>query len=71
MIAEFDVDGVFLASVLVTALIALAVTALVHRLLILTRLYRFIWRPALFEAALFLIVWAGAALWRGPLPHLP
>ncbi|MDR3509864.1 MAG: DUF1656 domain-containing protein [Caulobacteraceae bacterium] len=58
MIGEFDVDGVLLSSVLVTALIALAAAFVVRRLLSWVGAYRFIWHPALFDTALFVIVWA-------------
>jgi protein AaeX len=68
VIGEFDLYGVFLSPVLISALIALAVGVVVRRLLALVGLYRFVWHPALFDAALFVIVWAITAAF--PLPRL-
>ena len=58
MIGEFDLNGVFVSSVLVSALIALACAVVARRLLALLGAYRFIWHPALFDTALFVILWA-------------
>jgi hypothetical protein len=58
MIGEFDIYGVFLSSVLVTALVALAISFVLRRLLALVGAYRIVWHPALFDTALFVIVWA-------------
>ncbi|CAN7389022.1 DUF1656 domain-containing protein [Phenylobacterium sp. LjRoot219] len=58
MIGESDVGGVFLSSVLITAVIALALSFLIRRLLALVGAYRFVWHPALFDTALFVILWA-------------
>jgi hypothetical protein len=69
MIGEFDLDGVFLSSVLVSAVIALLASFLIRRLLGRLGAYRLIWHPALFDTALFVIVWAGVASF--PLPRLP
>jgi protein AaeX len=68
MTGEFNLDGVFLSSVLVSALIALAAAFVVRRLLAWAGAYRFIWHPALFDAALFLILWAGVIALPSPLP---
>lgn len=66
MIGEFSIAGVFLSPVLVSAVIALAVSVVVRRVIALAGLYRIVWRPALFDAALFIIVWAAVAAF--PLP---
>jgi hypothetical protein len=58
MIGEFNLNGVFVSSVLVSALIALAAAFVVRRLLARVGAYRFIWHPALFDTALFVILWA-------------
>jgi hypothetical protein len=58
MIGESDIDGVFISAVLVSALIALGLSFLLRRLLALIGAYRFIWHPALFDTALFVILWA-------------
>jgi hypothetical protein len=60
MIGEFDLHGVFVSSVLVSALAALAAVAVLQRLLGWLGAYRFIWHPALFDTALFVILWAAA-----------
>jgi protein-S-isoprenylcysteine O-methyltransferase Ste14 len=66
MIGEIDIGGVFLSSVLVTALIALALSFIVRRLLAWSGAYRFVWHPALFDTALFIILW-GAVILLPPL----
>lgn len=66
MIGELPIDGVFLSSVLVSAVIALAIAFVLRRLLAWAGAYRLVWHPALFDAALFVIVWAAVA--RLPLP---
>ncbi|MDB5449342.1 MAG: hypothetical protein JWQ52_470 [Phenylobacterium sp.] len=58
MIGEVNVDGVLLSSVLVSAVIALALSFVVRRLLARLGAYRFVWHPALFDTALFVILWA-------------
>ena len=58
MIGESDINGVFISAVLVSALIALGLSFLIRRLLALVGAYRFIWHPALFDTALFVILWA-------------
>ena len=58
MIGELDLQGVFLSSVLVSALVAFGAAFVVRRLLRLLGAYRLVWHPALFDAALFVILWA-------------
>jgi hypothetical protein len=58
MTAEFAIGGVYLATLPVSALIALLATLLVHRVLVLARVYRWVWHPALFDTALFVCLWA-------------
>lgn len=69
MIGEYSLDGVFFSSVLVSALIALAAGFVLRRLLAWAGAYRFIWHPALFDTALFVILWA--AVIATPLPFRP
>ena len=57
MISETELFGIYLNSELITSLIALILTFAVHRLLVLLGLHRHIWHQALFETALFLILW--------------
>ena len=68
MIGEFDLSGVFLSPVLISAVIALVVYLLTRRLLAHIGAYRMVWHPALADAALFVTVWAIVAAF--PLPEL-
>jgi hypothetical protein len=67
MISEFDVNGVFLSPVLVSAVLAYVASLVVRRLLSLAGAYRAVWHPALFDAALFVVLWAVVAAF--PLPQ--
>ncbi len=67
MMSEFNIDGVLVSSVLVSALIALVCAFLLRRLLIWLRAYRLVWHPALFDAALFVILWALVVALPSPL----
>lgn len=58
MIAEYDFRGVYIASAPVTAIIALTVALVIHRLLVAVGAYRWVWHPVLFDSALFVVVWA-------------
>lgn len=58
MTGEFNIGGVLLSSVLVSALIALAAAFVLRRLLAWAGVYRLVWHPALFDVALFVILWA-------------
>jgi len=49
--------GVYLSSELLTCGIALMLTYLLHRILIWLGLYRHVWHQALFETALFVVLW--------------
>ena len=68
MIGEFDVGGVFIPSALVWAMVAFIVNLFVRRLLILVGFYRLVWHPALFDLALFFILWTGLAVLAEGLP---
>jgi hypothetical protein len=58
MTGEMNIGGVFLSSVLVSAVIALAASFVLRRALSKVGAYRFVWHPALFDTALFVILWA-------------
>jgi len=58
MIAEFNIGGVLLSSMLAAVVAALLGTVALRRLLAWTGAYRLIWHPALFDAGLFVILWA-------------
>jgi len=55
---EFAVGGVLFSSMLAAVLIALVAGFGLRRVLTLFGAYRFIWHPALFDTALFVILWA-------------
>jgi len=61
MRGEFDIEGVFLSTVVATALIAFIVLIPIRKLLNRAGLYRHVWHPALFDAALFVILWAAVS----------
>jgi len=67
MIGEFAIDGVFLSSVLVSAVIALAASFVLRRVLSKVGAYRFVWHSALFDTALFVILWAVVVTVPSPL----
>jgi len=56
VIGEASLLGLYVPWVMVLALCALPVTWLLRRLLAVTGLYRWVWRPALFDMALYLLV---------------
>jgi hypothetical protein len=58
MTGEWNVGGVFISAVLISALIALGLAFVLRRLLASLGAYRLIWHPALFDTALFVILWA-------------
>ncbi|HVZ07181.1 DUF1656 domain-containing protein [Rhodopila sp.] len=58
MIGEISIDGVFVPSLLVWALIAFLLNLALRRLLSATGVYRFVWHRALFDAALYVILLA-------------
>jgi hypothetical protein len=64
MKAEYVLGGIYLSSVPVTLLIAVTATVLLHRLLSTFGVYRWVWHPALFDAALFVCLWAVLVLTR-------
>ena len=67
MTGEMNIDGVFLSSVLVSAVIALAASFVLRRVLSKVGAYRLVWHPALFDTALFVILWAAVVTVPSPL----
>lgn len=59
MIGEFSVYGLYVPWLLVLCLVSLACSRVLSRLLARWGLYRFVWHPALFDAALFIILLGG------------
>lgn len=58
MTPEVDIAGIFVSTMVPTAIAALFATWCLRKLLTAAGAYRHIWHPALFDAALFLILWA-------------
>lgn len=58
MIGELNIEGVFVAPLAVWAVVALGVNLVLRQVLIRVGLYRVVWHPALFDTALFVILWA-------------
>ena len=55
---EIDIAGIFLSTLVPTAIAALFATWVLRKLLGAAGAYHHIWHPALFDTALFLILWA-------------
>ena len=68
MTDEYDASGVFFSGVLISALVAYAASLLLRLILTRANAYRFVWHPALFDLALFVIFWALIAC--APWPRL-
>jgi protein AaeX len=61
MIGEFDIDGVFVPSLLLAGVIAFCLTTAVRLTLTRLHFYRFVWHAGLFDVALFVVLlWATA-----------
>jgi hypothetical protein len=61
VIGELNFGGVFISSLAVWAVLALALNAVLGRVLNRFGIYRIIWHRALFDIALFVILWAVVA----------
>jgi hypothetical protein len=70
MIGELDIHGVFVPALLVWALSALVASVLLRRVLRRIGFYRLVWHPALFDAAIFVVLLGGvvslASIWIDP-----
>jgi hypothetical protein len=62
MIAEVNLFGLFFDVALITALVAGAALAILHRLLSAIGAYRWVWHPRLFDLALFALLWFALAI---------
>ena len=58
MIAEFNLDGVFVPTAAASAVLAFVVAMLLRKLLGRLGLHRLVWHPALFDTAVFVLLWA-------------
>ena len=59
MTEELDILGVYVPSLLIWMLLALLIGSLVRRGLARAGLYRHVWHPPLFDAAIFLLLLGG------------
>ncbi len=58
MTPDYLIGVIYVAAAPVEGCIALLVTIVLHRLLSIFKLYRWIWHGVLFDTALFVVVWA-------------
>jgi hypothetical protein len=58
IVQEVSFSGVFVPAALVWAVVAFLLTSLISRLFCRMNLYDFIWHRALFDFAIWLILWA-------------
>ena len=58
MIGEFDIYGVYFPAFVVFAAIAFVLQLGMKRLLASSGVYRFVWHPALFDVAIYVILLA-------------
>ena len=65
MRAELDINGVFVSALLVFAVAAWFLTTLATRALSWAGFYRFVWHRALFDLALFIVIWGAVAALAG------
>ncbi len=65
MIGEADLHGVFVSWALIWPLAALAIGAVLRRLFAAAGFYRLVWHPALFDLAMFVILWWGLSTLAG------
>jgi hypothetical protein len=68
MIGEFDIAGVFISPLVGWATLALVLNMVLRRGLILVGFYRIVWHQALFDTALFVILWAAVTALSSHLP---
>jgi hypothetical protein len=61
MIGEFDIYGVFVPVLLVWAMIALALTAILRRVLAAIGFYRLVWHRPLVDLSLFVLLLGAVA----------
>jgi hypothetical protein len=61
MIGEFDVGGVFTPSLMIWALIALALSLPLRWALARLGVYRLVWHRGLFDIALVVLLWSAVA----------
>jgi hypothetical protein len=62
MIGEVSLYGIYLPWLLVLAILTLAVSWFMRRVLALAGVYRLVWHPALFDLALYVVLLYGVVL---------
>lgn len=62
MIGEIHILGLYAPASLVSAIAAGLMILLIRRALARAGLYRRVWHPGLFDLALYVVLWTGAAL---------
>ena len=67
MITEYSLSGVFFPVYLVSAVVAYALSLVLRVALTRANIYRFVWHPALFDLAVFVLLWAFVASAPSPL----
>jgi protein AaeX len=65
MIGEVSLYGIYMPWALVLAIVTLGVSWFLRRLLALTGIYRLVWHPALFDLALYVVLFYGV-VWISP-----
>ena len=70
MIADLNFFGVFVNGGLVAALFAFILQLPLKRFLAATKAYRYVWHPALFDAALFVLLWGAVVFLQSAFPAL-
>jgi hypothetical protein len=68
---ELSIDGVFVPSLLIAAVVAFCLTTIVRWSLRRWHLYRFVWHAGLFDVALFVVLlWITTLASRALPPHI-
>jgi protein-S-isoprenylcysteine O-methyltransferase Ste14 len=62
VIGELHLFGLFAPASLVSAILAGLGILIVRRILAQTGFYRLVWHPGLFDLALYVVLWGGAAI---------
>ncbi len=57
MIGEFEFGGVFIPSLLIWGILAIAISIFLRRVLIIVGFYRLVWHRGLFDLALIIVLW--------------
>jgi len=61
MIGELDLNGILLSPALASGVVAFVLFVLVQRVMVRLRVHRLVWHAALFDAAVYVVLWAGVS----------